>query len=45
VFGLYGTNFQHIWLLHQRWGYLIALVGVTLVEVFLWFCFRRRGWL
>jgi magnesium transporter len=46
IFGLYGTNFQHVPdLLKLRWGYPVMLAATLVIEVLLWLRFRRRGWL
>jgi magnesium transporter len=46
IFGVYGTNFQHVPdLLRQRWGYPVMLAATLVIEVLLWLRFRRRGWL
>jgi magnesium transporter len=46
IFGLYGTNFQHLPdLLKLRWGYPIMLAATLVIEGVMWLRFRRRGWL
>ncbi|OKJ97128.1 magnesium transporter CorA [Streptomyces sp. CB03234] len=45
VAGVYGMNFDHMWELHQVWGYpaVIVLMGVAVVGLYR--LFKHRGWL
>ncbi|KOU54340.1 magnesium/cobalt transporter CorA [Streptomyces sp. NPDC060334] len=45
VAGVYGMNFDHMWELHQRWGYPVLLVIMTVLCLGLHRMFKRRGWL
>ncbi|MEU6854642.1 magnesium/cobalt transporter CorA [Actinacidiphila alni] len=45
IAGIYGMNFDHMPELHQIWGYPAVLALMVAVVVFLYFQFKRRGWL
>jgi magnesium transporter len=45
IAGIYGMNFDHMPELHQIWGYPAALGLMATVVLFLYFLFKRRGWL
>ena len=45
IVGIYGMNFEHIPELHFRFGYQICLAVMLLIDVFLFFLFRRINWL
>ncbi len=45
VAGVYGMNFQFMPETKSRWGYPLALAGMTAIAVALVLWFRRRGWL
>jgi magnesium transporter len=45
IVGVYGMNFQYMPELHQRWGYPVVLLGMTVVTLAIYIWFRRRGWL
>jgi magnesium transporter len=45
VAGIYGMNFEHMPELKWVWGYPFALATMTVVDVYLWFRFRKSGWL
>jgi magnesium transporter len=45
VAGVYGMNFEHIPELKWVWGYPFALSVMFVVDVYLWFRFKRSGWL
>ncbi|WP_028211513.1 magnesium/cobalt transporter CorA [Paraburkholderia mimosarum] len=45
IAGIYGMNFEHIPELHFRFGYQICLAVMLLIDVFLFFLFRRINWL
>ncbi|HTR06571.1 MAG TPA: magnesium/cobalt transporter CorA [Paraburkholderia sp.] len=45
IAGIYGMNFEHIPELHFRFGYQICLAAMVLIDVFLFFLFRRINWL
>jgi magnesium transporter len=45
VGAFYGMNFEHIPLLHEQWGHLVAL-GVMFVSAFIpYLIFKKKGWL
>jgi magnesium transporter len=43
--GIYGMNFQHIPELHWQFGYPLALAVMIGIDAFLFWRFRRAGWL
>ncbi|MFW6774988.1 magnesium/cobalt transporter CorA [Nocardioides sp. CPCC 205120] len=45
VAGIYGMNFDHMPELHWLFGYPMALGVMVLVSGFLWWQFKRSGWL
>lgn len=45
IAGIYGMNFEHIPELHFRFGYQICLAAMVLIDVSLFFLFRRINWL
>lgn len=45
IAGIYGMNFQSIPELHYKYGYPICIASMLVVDVFLWWRFRRAGWL
>ncbi|CAD6538603.1 Cobalt/magnesium transport protein CorA [Paraburkholderia hiiakae] len=45
IAGIYGMNFEHIPELHFRFGYQICLGAMLLLDIFLFFLFRRINWL
>jgi magnesium transporter len=45
VAGVYGMNFKHMPELEWIWGYPFALGVMLVIDVYLWFRFRRSGWL
>jgi magnesium transporter len=45
VAGIYGMNFSDMPELHWRYGYPVVLAGTIGLCVFLYFLFRRSGWL
>ncbi len=45
VAGVYGMNFEHMPEIKWVWGYPFALTLMVGVDVYLWFRFRRSGWL
>lgn len=45
VFSLYGTNFAHVPLLGERWGYGVMLVATAAVCLYAWRRLRRAKWL
>jgi magnesium transporter len=45
VFGLYGTNFDHIPLLGESWGYAVALGASAFLCFATWWRLRRAGWI
>ncbi|WP_133648649.1 magnesium/cobalt transporter CorA [Paraburkholderia flava] len=45
IAGIYGMNFQSIPELHYKYGYPICIASMLVVDLFLWWRFRRAGWL
>ncbi|SDD44112.1 magnesium/cobalt transporter CorA [Paraburkholderia lycopersici] len=45
IAGIYGMNFEHIPELHFRFGYQICLGAMLVIDLFLFFLFRRINWL
>ncbi|GAB7152096.1 magnesium/cobalt transporter CorA [Mycobacterium riyadhense] len=45
VAGIYGMNFHFMPELDSRWGYPTVIGAMVMVCVFLYFSFRKRGWL
>ncbi|HEY4802417.1 MAG TPA: magnesium/cobalt transporter CorA [Paraburkholderia sp.] len=45
IAGIYGMNFEHIPELHFRFGYQICLAVMLVLDLFLFFLFRRINWL
>ncbi|WP_233881502.1 magnesium/cobalt transporter CorA [Paraburkholderia flagellata] len=45
IAGIYGMNFEHIPELHFRFGYQICLGAMLVLDIFLFFLFRRINWL
>ena len=45
IAGIYGMNFQTIPELHYKYGYPICIAVMFTVDVFLWWRFRKAGWL
>ncbi|MEU0663596.1 MULTISPECIES: magnesium/cobalt transporter CorA [Streptomyces] len=45
VAGVYGMNFDHMWELHQVWGYPAVILLMAVAVVGLYRLFKRRGWL
>jgi magnesium transporter len=42
--GIFGMNFEVIPLLHNKWGFIIAVGIMLLIPVWMLFLFKRRGW-
>lgn len=45
VAGIYGMNFEFMPELHWKWGYPIVLGGTAAVCLFMYWKFRKSGWL
>jgi magnesium transporter len=45
VAGIYGMNFEHMPELKWAWGYPFALGVMFAVDLYLWFRFKKSGWL
>ncbi len=45
VAGVYGMNFEHMPELKWVWGYPFALTLMFGIDIYLWFRFKRSGWL
>ncbi|HEX4997976.1 MAG TPA: CorA family divalent cation transporter, partial [Terriglobia bacterium] len=45
VAGVYGMNFQHMPELSWRYGYPLALSVMVLIDGYLFYRFRKAGWL
>ncbi len=42
--GIFGMNFESIPLLHNKWGFMLAVGAMLLIPVWMLRSFRRRGW-
>ncbi|HVF95939.1 MAG TPA: magnesium/cobalt transporter CorA [Flavisolibacter sp.] len=42
--GIFGMNFDVIPLLHNKWGFIIAVAVMLFIPVWMLFVFKRRGW-
>jgi len=42
--GIFGMNFDTIPLLHNKWGFMVAVVAMLFIPVWMLFLFKRRGW-
>jgi magnesium transporter len=42
--GIFGMNFDVIPLLHNKWGFIIAVCIMLLIPVWMLFMFKKRGW-
>jgi magnesium transporter len=42
--GIFGMNFDTIPLLHNKWGFLLAVITMLCIPVWMLFMFKRRGW-
>ena len=45
IVGIYGMNFEHMPELKWRYGYLLSLAVMVGIDVYLYFRFKRSGWL
>jgi magnesium transporter len=45
IAGVYGMNFKHMPELEWYWGYPLALGLMVVIDIYLFFRFRRTGWL
>ncbi len=45
IAGLYGMNFEHMPELRWIWGYPVALTTMVVIDVYLFYRFRKTGWL
>jgi magnesium transporter len=45
VGAFYGMNFEHIPLLHETWGHLVALGVMVLSACIPYLIFKKKGWL
>jgi magnesium transporter len=45
IAGIYGMNFKVMPELEWAWGYPASLVAMFVLDVYLWFKFKRTGWL
>ena len=43
--GIYGMNFVHMPELHWKYGYLLVLTVMFLVEVLVFYVLKRKGWI
>ncbi len=42
--GIFGMNFETIPLLHNKWGFMIAVGSMLFIPVWMLSMFRKRGW-
>lgn len=45
IVGVYGMNFEHMPELKWVYGYPVTVAGMVVIDVYLYFRFRRSGWL
>jgi magnesium transporter len=45
IAGVYGMNFEHMPELHWRFGYPLSLAAMVGIDAFLFFRFRKAGWI
>jgi len=45
IAGVYGMNFEHMPELKWAWGYPFSIALMVVIDVGLWFRFRKAGWL
>jgi magnesium transporter len=45
IAGVYGMNFEHMPELHWRLGYPLSIAAMVGIDVFLFFRFRKAGWI
>jgi magnesium transporter len=45
IAGIYGMNFEHMPELHWALGYPVALAVMVVIDVYLFYRFRKAGWL
>jgi magnesium transporter len=45
IAGIYGMNFEHMPELTQRWGYPAVLIVIVMICAYLYYRFKRAGWL
>src|SRR5918999_788824 len=45
IAGIYGMNFEHMPELSSLWGYPLTLITMVIVDLYLFFRFRKAGWL
>lgn len=45
IAGIYGMNFQHMPELSLSWGYPVTLVSMIVIDSYLFYRFRKAGWL
>lgn len=45
IAGIYGMNFQEIPELHWQYGYPVCILAMVLIDVILFWRFRKAGWL
>jgi magnesium transporter len=45
IAGVYGMNFEAMPELQWTWGYPLSIAMMAAIDVFLFFKFRKAGWL
>jgi magnesium transporter len=45
IAGVYGMNFEHMPELHWRFGYPLSIAAMVGIDAFLFFRFRKAGWI
>jgi len=45
IAGVYGMNFEHMPELKWTWGYPLSIAMMVGIDVFLFFKFRKAGWI
>jgi magnesium transporter len=45
IAGIYGMNFKHMPEIDHPWGYPLTLLSMVLIDLYLYFQFKKSGWL
>ena len=45
IAGVYGMNFEHMPELKWAYGYPLTVAAMVVIDVYLYFRFRKSGWL
>jgi len=42
--GIFGMNFDSLPLLHNKWGFMLAVIAMLFIPIWMLLIFKRRGW-